>query len=169
MPFEKITTTRRTETHQNKALLVFGCAASLAGIITLLASFSDSGIASGVMVFWILLGGGLLTAYFLTRAHKTYLYTTDNTAFIFYIDKPSRDEVNIFITDLISIRNEHLILKYGIPNKNLPYASQPENFNWLLNIQAIALTDYNEKVALLNTLFTTASGKSSIGFSSVKD
>ena len=169
MPYDKTTTTRSTETHQNKALLIFGCAASLAGIISLLASLSDSDIAPGIIIFWILVGAGLLTAYFVTRADKTYLYTTDNTAFIFYNNKPSLEEVDTFITEVINTRNEQLLLKYGMPNKNLPYASQLENLNWLLNIQAITLNDYNDKVAQLNNIFNTTSGKSSIGFSAVKD
>ena len=167
--FEKITTTKKYNTNQNKPLLFLACIFFVAGLISFIASSSDSSVSATTTLIWLLLGGCCLFAYFKTRIYRIFLYTSDNTAFIFNRDKPSREEVENFIDNIIKKRNISLVAKYGNPNRNLQYASQLENLNWLLNIQAITLDDYNTKVGLLNSLFSTTSGKSNIGFASAKD
>ena len=167
--FEKITTTKTYHTSQNKALLIFACVCFIAGILTFGASFSDASISAGTILIWLFIGGVLLFSYIKTKANKIFLYTTDNTAFIFYSNKPSNEAVEEFINEIIKTRNINLITKHGSPNRNLQYASQLENLNWLLNIQALSLETYNAKVDLLNSMFNTGGGKSSIGFTSVKE
>jgi hypothetical protein len=166
--FEKITTTKTYYTQQNKALLFLSCIFFVAGFISFGASFSDSSVSAVTILVWLFLAGCCLFAYFKTRVYKIYLYTSDNTALIFNRDKPSRQEVESFIDNIIKTRNTNLITKYGNPNRNLQYASQLENLNWLLNVQAMTLDDYNMKVNLLNSLFNTTSG-SGIGFTSAKN
>ena len=169
VPFEKITTTKTYHTSQNKALLIFACVCLIAGILTFIASFSDASVNAGTILIWLFLGGVLLFFYLKTKTNKIFLYTTDNTAFIFYSNKPSNEAVEEFINAIIKTRNINLITKFGNPNRNLQYASQLENLNWLLNIQALSLETYNSIVDLLNSMFNTSGGKSSIGFTSVKE
>jgi len=68
----------------------------------------------------------------------TYLYTTENKLIEFYSNIPSNTEVANFIENVINERNIYLLSKYGSINRNLEYAPQLDNLNWLLNTKAIS-------------------------------
>ncbi len=163
--FEQLKTNKASEVEHNKFLVVCASLATFFTICLFAASQSDKTIETSTTLFWAFVSVVLFSVYFLLRTKKTYLYTTDNKFIDFYSDKPSTEEVSRFIENLLNERNSFLVSRYGNPNRNLEYAPQLENLNWLLNTKAISKAKYDEKLMELNSLFGSHQNVNPIGFS----
>ena len=164
-PFEKITVNRSYLVQDNKTALVAGVLLLLISIIVFLASFSDKSIQAATALLWLAFSCIGFVAYFKTKERKLFLITSENATIEFYNDKPTKEMVNIFINELIKQRNIYLNSKYGQPSKRLEYTPQLDNFNWLLNTKVISKAEYDQKMAVLNSLFHANPGNNKIGFS----
>jgi len=60
-----------------------------------------------------------------------------------YKEIPNKTEVYNFIEELIIARNEYLKTNYTRIDKNLSYESQFSKLEWLKNIEAISITEFN--------------------------
>ncbi|OIQ97371.1 hypothetical protein GALL_206310 [mine drainage metagenome] len=161
--FEQIKTNKASEIDHNKFLLVCANIAAFFFLLFFIMSFSDRTIEGSTIIFWLVTSLAIFIIYFFSRSKKIYLYTTENKLIEFYADKPNENEVNEFIEELLNERTTYLVSKYGNPNRNLEYAPQLDNLNWLLNVKAITKSTYDEKIRELNSLFNNISN-SPIGF-----
>jgi len=102
-----------------------------------------------------------LVAYFLTFKRSFYVVNNDNTNPIsFLVNRPSREELDTFISTLKEKRKEYLLSKYGQVTKLLSYDKQYNTLNWLNQSEVLSKDEYLSKLEELNKLF---SGSNPIG------
>jgi arsenate reductase-like glutaredoxin family protein len=102
-----------------------------------------------------------LVAYFLTFRRAFYLVNNNNTnAISFLVSRPSKEELDAFISELKDKRKEYLSAKYGRVTKLLSYEKQYNTLNWLNQSEVLSSEEYLLKLEELNKLF---SGSNPIG------
>lgn len=163
--FEKITTIRSKQTHDQKAVLVSMAVAFVVTLVLFIASFSDSEITAPYILVWGAIFVVLSIAYWFSRTEVIFIFTTENQHVGFFAQKPSEQEVTSFIDQLFEERTAYLVSRYGNLNRNLDYSTQLGNLDWLLNAKAISKSLYDQKLAELNALFQGKNQGSPIGFS----
>ncbi|HET9057861.1 MAG TPA: hypothetical protein VFN30_13530 [Chitinophagaceae bacterium] len=164
-PFEQIKTNKATITEQNKgALAVAGVFAAIALFVFVL-NFSDKTVDPIAVPLWLSISLIGFFYYFRTRVKKVYLQTTENVKLEFLANKPSIEDVEQFIQQILKERNGYLLSKYGQLTRNLEFATQFDNLNWLLNNRVLTKQGYDDKIQELNKLFNPNLGSKPIGFS----
>ena len=163
-PFEKITGNKIYLVEDSKLAMVLGAGFALLSLILFISSFSNTDIEKVAAPIWLAASVISFLVYVKTKKRKLFLKTSENQTIEFYNDKPSREEVDAFIKELIEHRNDYLNTKYGQPSKRLEFGQQIENFNWLLNTRVISRVEYDEKVNTLNAMFNITPGENKIGF-----
>lgn len=163
-PFEQIKTNKAFVTEQAKgALAVAGVFAGIAVFVFVL-SFSDNTVEPIAVPLWLSISLIVFFYYFKTRVRKVYLQTTENVTLDFLATKPSKEDVEEFIQQLLAERNTYLLSKYGQLTRHLDYASQFDNLNWLLNNRVFTKQAYDDKIQELNKLFNMNLESKPIGF-----
>jgi hypothetical protein len=145
-PFEQIKTNRATGLDHNKGLLALACIFGGITLLVFIMSFTDPTIEKIATPLWGSISLVLFVIYFRTRQRKFYLQTTENKLIALVAKKNTTDTVNNFIEQLMAERNLYLVSKYANLSRNLEYAHQLENLNWLLNNRAFSKEKYDEKV-----------------------
>ncbi len=164
-PFEKITGNKIYIVQDSKLAMVLGVGFAILSLILFISSFSDKDIEKAAAPIWLAASLISFLVYVKTKKRKLFLNTSENQTIEFYNNKPSREEVDAFIKELIAQRNDYLNTKYGQPSKRLEFGQQIDNFNWLLNTRVISRGEYDEKVNTLNAMFNITPGDNKIGFS----
>jgi hypothetical protein len=162
--FEQLSTNRLSVDSKNDVLLLVAGGVGGFGMLMMFSIMGDdmrNVIAASTM---LIPGVALFFVYLFTRRRKIRLLTTDHHPIDFDVKKHSIDKVNDFIDILFKERNEYLSSKYGIPTRNLDYAVQLNNFNWLLSTRAISKQAYDDKIKELNALFGSTASTKPIGF-----
>lgn len=77
--------------------------------------------------------------------NNTLTINTSHGNLIFYLDSPSRDEVEEFASVLIKKSKKSLVEKYSRVDFDIPEETFIEQINWLLNNNLIDINFYNEK------------------------
>ena len=162
--YEEITTERVSFKEENTTIfaiaIAFGCMSGFGILITLSEAFRYQLLN----LFLIIPTIGLFIYYLKAKKHKIHLFTTRNRVIEFFSNAQEKEEVKQFIEELLNQRNIFLFEKYGQPTRNLDYAQQLANLNWLLNSRAITKPQYDEKLQLLNSLFNINTPSKPIGF-----
>jgi hypothetical protein len=78
----------------------------------------------------------------------------NSNALEFLVNKPSEEEVEVFIHNLIHTRRSYLLEKFGGFNRLLSYEQQYHNLMWLTDTDVITNEEYLEKLEELNHLFS---------------
>ena len=164
-PFEHIKTNRATALDHNKGALTVAWVFAGIAVLVFIISFTDKTVEWISIPLWSTISLALFVMYFRTRKRKLYLQTTESKIIEFLADNKTSQKVNNFIEHLLDERNSYLLSKYGTINRNLDYATQLENLNWLLNNRAISKEKYDNKIQELNSLFNINLGNKPIGFS----
>lgn len=164
-PFEQIRTNRATALDHNKGALTLAFVFAGITLLVFIMSFTDKTVEWIAVPLWATISLGLFVFYFSTRKKKLYLQTTENKVIEFLAKKDTFDIVNDFVENVLTERNLYLVSKYATLNRNLEYAAQLDNLNWLLNNRAISKEKYDEKVQELNMLFNSHLTNKPIGFS----
>ena len=164
-PFEQIRTNRATALDHNKGALTLAFVFAGIALLVFIMSFTDKTVEWIAVPLWSTISLALFVFYFQTRKRKLYLQTTENKVIEFLVNKDTLETVNGFIENVLSERNMYLVSKYATLNRNLEYATQLDNLNWLLNNRAFSKEKYDEKVQELNTLFNSHLTNKPIGFS----
>jgi hypothetical protein len=106
---------------------------------------------------------GFLLAYLVTYERSLFLVKFGDRSFVeFFIDKPSRRQVDDYIALVLKQRNDVLLAKYGELNPAFPYDQNRGNQTWLLNNGVITMEEYNERIDALDLMFNKPVSK--IGF-----
>ncbi|MDW5290619.1 hypothetical protein [Formosa sp. PL04] len=63
----------------------------------------------------------------------------------FYLDSPSREEVELFVDKLIELSKHKIREKYSRIDSDLPEDTFMNQLNWLLNTKLITEMEYDEK------------------------
>ena len=71
--------------------------------------------------------------------------TIENRKLVFYLDSPSRQEVEDFASKLIEKSKQKLIEKYSRIDPDIPENVFMERLDWLLNSNLISLDFYDKK------------------------
>ena len=101
--------------------------------------------------------------YILTFERSFFLVNNDNSNPIFFLlNKPSKKEIEEFISVLKAERKKYLSSKHGQLTKNLSYQQQYNTLNWQNRCEVLSKAEFELKLAGLNTLFSKPNG--SIGF-----
>ena len=95
----------------------------------------------------------LFTVCYFALQPKIYYLKTFTAKFLKFKINNNELEVAEFVEAVITRRNEHLRLKYGMPNPYLSYDAQFSNFNIMVREQVINATEYQAKIEALNKLF----------------
>ena len=164
-PFERIRTNRATALDHNRGALTLAFIFAGIALLVFIMSFTDKTVEWIAVPLWATISLGLFVFYFRTRKKKLYLQTTENKVIEFLANKDTLDTVTVFVENVLTERNLYLISKYATLNRNLEYATQLDNLNWLLNNRAISKEKYDEKVQELNTLFNSHLTNKPIEFS----
>ena len=123
--------------------------------ITIISFFSryDKDYEEGVWQFFMVLTIISLLC-FIVIYRKVWKIKLSNGTYIFLLkSKPDKNEVDIFIEELLAQRRKYLKETYFHVSKNLAYEPQLKNLQWLRKIEAINGIEFKEKKNELDNLF----------------
>ena len=136
----------------------------LIGLLLLAAYFIKS-LNAEVLILSVIaaLGGAALLAYYYYSKQNYWKIILANNGFIFiHKNLPSENHIDTFYADLIACRNDYLLSSYGQIDKNLDYAEQLKNLQWLKRLSAISPAEFESKYNLLQK--TISPDKREVGF-----
>ena len=87
---------------------------------------------------------GIFVLYLFGRKEKDLILKGGFSELTFFQDKPSIDEVNRFVNELIARSKKILIEKYGTIDPDLPEDTMMNQLIWLKNRDLISEDTYNE-------------------------
>lgn len=144
---ENIAHYKTIETHSKKGVNIIGIVFILIAILSWVGLFIE-GNSNGEkdVIIW----GGIFMLFLGIIALKapmnnTLTINTSHGNLIFYLDSPSRDEVEEFASVLIKKSKKSLVEKYSRVDFDIPEETFIEQINWLLNNNLIDINFYNEK------------------------
>ncbi|WP_343330658.1 hypothetical protein [Polaribacter staleyi] len=144
---ENIAHHKTIETHSKKGVNIIGIAFILIATLSWVGVFIE-GNPNGEkdVIIW----GGIFMLFLGIIALKapmnnTLTISTTHGNLIFYLDSPSRSEVEKFASVLIEKSKKSLVEKYSRVDFDIPEETFIEQINWLLNNNLIDINFYNEK------------------------
>lgn len=128
-------------------LLAIGCC--FAAIITLTLSFKETQIQILTAAIGFFLALLFFILYWFSRADFWQIKLSDGNSILLHKKIPNEKAVNLFIDEIIKVRNNYLRENYATIDENLDYESQLNNFKWLKSIKAISKEEYDKKYSEL--------------------
>lgn len=111
---------------------------------------NDTNFESHAWVFWGVITLFVATLFWINRENLWKLKVSNNTYFFFFKKTPSESEVNQFIENIFTARDNYLRETYfKSANKHISYESQKNNFDWLYRMEVI---NKNELIISLKEL-----------------
>ncbi|MFB9051748.1 hypothetical protein ACFFVB_01540 [Formosa undariae] len=135
------------ETHSRNGLRIVGSVFMLIAIISWVAFFVEENLNGEVdMLIW----SGL---FFIALGITCFKAPLNNLLILnggysnlkFFLDSPSREEVEAFVNKLIAVSKDKLREKYSRIDSDLPEDTFMNQLNWLLNAKLINEMEYDEK------------------------
>ncbi len=136
-----------------------GYKVGMAGIIIFLIVSIINNSGDMIVLGIITVIAGLVVLYY-TREKTASIILIDKRALIINQKKPNATVVREFISRIQSNRKEYLKAKYGRIDKDLPFETQINSFNWLKNSNVIN----EEEFETLKNLLLRNSNEKKIGF-----
>jgi len=136
-----------TEKHSRKGAILLGGFFLASGIFFLAVNLADrektlalwAWIAIGL--FYLLLGGIIFGVPPRNELHLR----GGNSQLTFFLDSPSREEVDQFVSFLISRSRAILLEKYAVVDPDVPEETMMNQLNWLKNIDLLTDSEYDQK------------------------
>ncbi|WP_165748749.1 hypothetical protein [Cellulophaga sp. Z1A5H] len=135
------------ETHSRKGLNIIGSCFVLVALTCWITPFFNENPNDELDV---LIWGGI---FMLVLGITCFKAPMDNTLTLsggyvnlrFFLDSPSKKEVEIFVDTLIKLSKEKIKAKYSRIDADLPEETFMNQLNWLLNNKLISENEYTEK------------------------
>ena len=114
-------------------------------------------------IVYLILAAIALIIYLSTYKNSFFLADNDNKhAIKFYVNNPSKEALDLFISEFKSARKNYLVKKYGNLTKHLSYEQQLNTLQWLHHAEGLTNDEYDQKVQELDELFNPK--RPTIGF-----
>jgi hypothetical protein len=139
---------KQYQTYSNVAARIFGIIFYILLLTAFIGFFQeDDWTASenlGALFLAIFLLGGIGTwAFFTPRRNEMYL-VGGSTQVMFFLDSPSKEEMDNFVNEIITRSRKILVEKYSKIDPDLPEGIQINNFYWLKQRGLISEDDYED-------------------------
>lgn len=149
IPFENIDGEKVSYKTVNLYFLLLAIGLGFTAFIISTSSFKENVIqdlASGVS---FILALSFFILYWFSRADFWQIKLSDGNSILLHKKIPNEKAVNLFIDEIIKVRNSYLRENYATIDENLDYESQLNNFKWLKSIKAISKEEYDKKYSEL--------------------
>jgi hypothetical protein len=166
VPFENIKSDRFFLKHRSPMLLILAGVVLMIFVLIVADSNKNNTQYPSINNFtWPILSLLFLGSYFFLQPRVYFLKTFTGKYIKFNIRK-NEMEVAEFVREIITRRNEYLLLKYGTPSSYLSYDAQYSNFNIMAREGIITVQEFHEKIDELNSIFKqTVPAKTFPGYS----
>jgi hypothetical protein len=162
IPFEELL--RYKESHILIST-VFEIIVAILGFITIIcfAYRNDKDFEANAWVFWGILFLISILGFLVNRENLWKVKVSNNTYLFFFKKTPNESSVEKFIEELFITRDQYLKETYfTTANKNIPYETQMNNYNWLYRVEAINKIEFELRKKELDNIFKMETNK--IGF-----
>ncbi|MEZ5058365.1 MAG: hypothetical protein R2879_15120 [Saprospiraceae bacterium] len=105
----------------------------------------------GVIYLFILTLLYILVSRYIIKEKEIIIPTTEEPI-VLYSNKYTQEKVDSFINEIFQASDNFFKNAYGIPDKNLPFETQCQNFHWLKINGIITASDYENLVNNLTAL-----------------
>lgn len=149
IPFENIDGEKVSYKTANIYFLLLAIGCCFAAILVSVSSFKATQIQNLTVGTVFSLALSFFILYWFSRADFWQIKLSDGNSILIHKNIPNEKTVNLFIDEIIKVRNSYLRENYATIDENLDYESQLNNFKWLKSIKAISKEEYDKKYSEL--------------------